>query len=121
MILTLTFERSTGPSVARKEVDDLVESLIRTPGRRGFDSALDSPISTPGTPVVNTGSLPGPSSLSLSGSGRLSRQSDAASDRVSMGTSMAQAMGGLDTGVDRCVNVLSTIIIVLSFTLVLVL
>ena len=107
--------------MARKEVDDLVESLIRTPGRRGFDSALDSTISTPGTPVVNTGSLPGPSSLSLSGSGRLSRQSDAASDRVSMGTSMAQAMGGLDTGVDRYANVLSTINKVAPFTVVLVL
>lgn len=104
--LRLPFERSTGPSIARKEVDDLVESLIRVPGsRRGFDSTIDSPTSTPGTPVALSGSLPGPSSLSLSGSGRLSRQSDAPSDRVSMGTSMAQAMGGLDTGVDRYVNV----------------
>ncbi|KAK7687951.1 hypothetical protein QCA50_009170 [Cerrena zonata] len=96
-------ERSTGPSIARKEVDDLVESLIRpSGGRRGFDSAIDSPTSTPGTPVAISGSLPGPSSLSLSGSGRLSRQSDAPSDRVSMGTSMMQAFnGGLDTGVDR--------------------
>ncbi|KAI0077731.1 WD40 repeat-like protein [Panus rudis PR-1116 ss-1] len=94
--------RSPGPAAAKKDVDDLVSSLIGN--RRGFDSTSGqgSPSSSiPGTPVVSTGSLPGPSSLSLSG--RLSRQSDgASSERVSMGTSMVQTMnGGVDQATDR--------------------
>ncbi|TCD65904.1 hypothetical protein EIP91_002019 [Steccherinum ochraceum] len=98
--------RSAGPGGARRDQDvhDLVSSLIGTtssPGRRGVSSTYDSPSSSiPGTPVVQYASLPGPSSLSLSG--RLSRQSDAPSERLSLGTTMVQSVdGGTDHVMDR--------------------
>ncbi|CCM00365.1 uncharacterized protein FIBRA_02395 [Fibroporia radiculosa] len=85
---------STGPSVARRDVDDLVSSLIGSGIGRGVDSAAESPVSSvPGTPALGqTSSLPGPSAPSLSG--RLSRQSDLASDRVSISTTLAQSANG---------------------------
>lgn len=67
----------TGPSNPNKrDVDDLVNALVGT--RVGIDSGELTPSSSvPGTPsmgqVVN---LPVQSSLSASGSGRVSRQSD---------------------------------------------
>ncbi|KAI0334523.1 dynein intermediate chain [Cubamyces sp. BRFM 1775] len=81
-----------GPSVARRDVDDLVSALIG-PGSR-VDSAVDSPVSSvPGTPALGQISLPGPSALSLSG--RLSRQSDVTSDtRLSMGTTLIHSQNG---------------------------
>ncbi|THH27383.1 hypothetical protein EUX98_g6803 [Antrodiella citrinella] len=98
--------RGAGPSGARREQDvhDLVSSLIGTssPSRRGgLSSNYDSPSSSiPGTPVVQTSSLPGPSSLSLSG--RLSRSSDVTSERLSLGTTMVQSVdGGTDHVMDR--------------------
>ena len=65
------------------DVLDFVDQLVGHPSRRG--SAMASPISSmPSTPVPTM--IPGPSGLSASG--RLSRQSDATSDRVSSGTTM---------------------------------
>ncbi len=57
------------------------------------DSAADTPISsTPGTPALGQSiPLPGPSSIL---SGRLSRQSDATSDRYSLGTTLIQSQNG---------------------------
>ncbi|KAI0924765.1 hypothetical protein AcW1_006784 [Taiwanofungus camphoratus] len=91
---------SGGPSTVRRDVDDLVSSLVGP--SRGVDSAIESPVSSvPGTPALGqTSSLPGPSALSLSG--RLSRQSDAASDRISLGTTFVQSVNGTtDHVVDR--------------------
>ncbi|EMD38886.1 hypothetical protein CERSUDRAFT_112611 [Gelatoporia subvermispora B] len=92
---------SGGPSIVRRDVDDLVNSLIGT-ASRAVDSAAGSPgSSVPGTPSLGqTSSLPGPSALSLSG--RLSRQSDAVSDRVSVGTTFVQSTNGAtENVVDR--------------------
>lgn len=73
-------------------MDELVNELIRSSSNR-IDSAMDTPISsTPGTPSLGHPiSLPGPSSVL---SGRLSRQSDAASDRYSLGTTLVQSQNG---------------------------
>ncbi|PCH44377.1 dynein intermediate chain [Wolfiporia cocos MD-104 SS10] len=96
---------TAGPSnAARRDVDDLVSSLIGTGIGRGGDNGADSPVSsTPGTPApgqTRSGSVPGPSNLSPSG--RLSRQSDVASDRVSQGTTFVHSTnGGTDHVVDR--------------------
>ncbi|KAI0644189.1 dynein intermediate chain [Trametes meyenii] len=83
---------SGGPSIARRDVDDLVSSLIGTNSRG--DSAVDSPVSSvPGTPALGQINLPGPSALSISG--RLSRQSDITSDtRLSLGTTLIQSQNG---------------------------
>ncbi|RDX48242.1 WD40 repeat-like protein [Lentinus brumalis] len=82
---------ATGPSGARRDVDDLVNVLIGSNSR--VDSAADTPISsTPGTPALGQSiPLPGPSSIL---SGRLSRQSDATSDRYSLGTTLIQSQNG---------------------------
>ncbi|EED80588.1 predicted protein, partial [Postia placenta Mad-698-R] len=73
---------TAGPSTARRDVDDLVTSLLGTNIGRSADSANDSPASSmPGTPALGQTSSPaiaGPSALSLSLSGRMSRQSDGA-------------------------------------------
>ncbi|KAH8071803.1 hypothetical protein BXZ70DRAFT_911654, partial [Cristinia sonorae] len=96
--------RTVGTSGARREQDvhDLVSSLIGTasPGRRAVSSNYDSPASSiPGTPVVSSSALPGPSSLL---SGRASRQSDVPSERLSLGTTMVQSIdGGTDHVMDR--------------------
>ncbi|GBE86492.1 Dynein intermediate chain 1 [Sparassis crispa] len=85
---------SAGPS-ARRDVDDIVDSLIGPAGpSRGIENVVDSPVSSvPGTPGLGqTASLPGRSALSLSG--RLSRQSDLASDRISVGTTFVQSANG---------------------------
>ncbi|OSD02964.1 dynein intermediate chain [Trametes coccinea BRFM310] len=82
-----------GPSVARRDVDDLVSSLIGGSSSR-VDSAVDTPVSSvPGTPSRDYSSLPGPSGLSISG--RLSRQSDVTSDtRLSLGTTLIHSQNG---------------------------
>ncbi|GLB41702.1 putative dynein intermediate chain [Lyophyllum shimeji] len=66
-----------GPPPARKDLDDLVNSLVGSSSRSGRESGERSPSSVPGTPSIrdNVG-LPAPSTLSMSGSGRASRQSD---------------------------------------------
>jgi dynein intermediate chain len=74
----------------RKDLDDLVNALVGSPSRGGLDSGDLTPASSiPGTPSLghNIG-LPGPSALSMSGSGRASRQSDFSADRVSLGTTL---------------------------------
>ncbi|KAH9933309.1 WD40-repeat-containing domain protein [Fomitopsis serialis] len=92
-----------GPSVVRRDVDDLVSSLIGTDiGRRVDSRAGSPPTSVPSTPLLaQSRSLAGPSTLSPSG--RLSRQSDAASDRISVGTTFVQSStnGTTDHVVDR--------------------
>lgn len=101
--------QTAGPSTARRDVDDLVTSLLGTNIGRSADSANDSPASSmPGTPALGQTSSPaiaGPSALSLSLSGRMSRQSDGASDRVSLGTTFVQsANGGTDNVIERYVS-----------------
>ena len=82
--------QAAGPS-RRENIDELVNVLIGSNSR--VDSGLDTPISsTPGTPALGQPiSLPGTSSIL---SGRLSRQSDAASDRLSLGTTLIQSQNG---------------------------
>ncbi|KDR67965.1 hypothetical protein GALMADRAFT_272810 [Galerina marginata CBS 339.88] len=77
------------PSATKKDVDDLVNSLVG--GRIGVDSGDLTPASSiPGTPAVGHHiNLPGPSGgvgASVSGSGRVSRQSDF-QERLSGGSS----------------------------------
>ncbi|KAH9852044.1 dynein intermediate chain [Lenzites betulinus] len=80
------------PTVARRDVDDLVSSLIGI-NSRGDSAAVSPASSVPGTPALGHISLPGPSALLTSG--RLSRQSDATSDtRLSMGTTLIQSQNG---------------------------
>ncbi|KZT27753.1 dynein intermediate chain [Neolentinus lepideus HHB14362 ss-1] len=79
-----------GPSTARRDVDDLVNSLLGS--RRGVDSAgeLTPSSSVPGTPSLGQGSsFSGQSALS----GRLSRQSqsDFGSEALSLGTTLAHS------------------------------
>ncbi|EJF64142.1 WD40 repeat-like protein [Dichomitus squalens LYAD-421 SS1] len=83
-------ESTGGPSGARRDVDDLVNALIGSGSRA---DGADTPVSSvPGTPALGHASLPGPSSVL---SGRLSRQSDAASDsRYSLGTTLIQSQNG---------------------------
>ncbi|TFK51665.1 WD40 repeat-like protein [Heliocybe sulcata] len=83
-------EVRTAPVTVRRDVDDLVNSLLG--GRRGIDSAgdLTPSSSVPGTPSIGQGSsLAGPSALS----GRLSRQSqsDFGSEALSLGTTLAHS------------------------------
>ncbi|KDQ61593.1 hypothetical protein JAAARDRAFT_171900 [Jaapia argillacea MUCL 33604] len=97
-----TERRSTevAPYTARRDVDELVESILGS-SRRGMDSGGLTPSSSvPGTPTLGqTISLPGPSSLLSSLSGRLSRQSDAGSEQASLGTTLVQS--GTDNVVER--------------------
>ncbi|KII85823.1 hypothetical protein PLICRDRAFT_115348 [Plicaturopsis crispa FD-325 SS-3] len=85
-------------TATRGDVDDLVNALVGgSPSRSGsrvvssgLDSADMTPSSSlPGTPALGHGSLPLPSLLAVSG--RASRQSDQGSDRVSLGTTLAQS------------------------------
>ena len=71
----------------------------------GLTSFENSPVtSTPGTPAANhTVSLPGPSTLSISSSGRVSRQSDVStSDRYT--SSSTQAQSATEHVIDRSVT-----------------
>jgi dynein intermediate chain, cytosolic len=81
--LTFLRQQSVGAPVPRRDVDDLVASLVGSAGRGGVDSDDLTPGSSiPGSPSLShaTG-LPGQSLLTLSG--RASRQSDgASSERV---------------------------------------
>ncbi|TFK25590.1 dynein intermediate chain [Coprinopsis marcescibilis] len=69
-------------SPARRDVDDFVNELIGSPRRSGRTSGDLTPSeSVPGTPALShTIQLPGPTGLS--GSGRVSRQSDFTSERL---------------------------------------
>ncbi|KAG5647883.1 hypothetical protein DXG03_007807 [Asterophora parasitica] len=64
-----------GPTPVRRDLDDLVNELVgSSPSRGGRDSGDRSPASSiPGTPSLGHSiGLPGPSALSMSGSGRAS-------------------------------------------------
>ncbi|KAN0088532.1 WD40-repeat-containing domain protein [Tylopilus felleus] len=81
-------EATAGPSTAaRRDVDDLVNALVGAT-RGGVDSTGDvTPSSSlPDTPPRQSALLH--SSSALSPSGRVSRQSDVGSDRLSMGVTM---------------------------------
>ena len=87
-------------------MDDLVNVLVGPSSR--VDTAVDTPISSvPGTPALGQPiSLPGPPSVL---SGRLSRNSDAASDRYSLGTTLIQSQNGATENVmDRCVHTMGS-------------
>ncbi|EGN92188.1 hypothetical protein SERLA73DRAFT_173045 [Serpula lacrymans var. lacrymans S7.3] len=77
-----------GPSIARRDVDDLVNALVG-----GLSSTSDV---TPSSSLPGTPPRPAPNTLSgysaLSISGRLSRQSDVGSDRPSIGTTLVQSV-----------------------------
>ncbi|KAK7445441.1 hypothetical protein VKT23_014860 [Stygiomarasmius scandens] len=83
--------RQDGPSTPRRagpgEVDDFVNSILRE--SRGPSAGLDSgdltpSSSLPGTPLLGQSTLPHSHSIG-NGSGRVSRQSDIGSDRISFG------------------------------------
>ncbi|KAI0726724.1 WD40 repeat-like protein [Fomitopsis betulina] len=91
------------PSADRINVDELVTSLIGNNNGRRMDSRAGSPgpTSVPGTPLISQ-SRNLPAASTLSPSGRISRQSDAASDHISVGTTFAQStVGTTDHVVDR--------------------
>lgn len=86
------------PSAARRDVDQLVNQLVGD-GSSSFRTPDMTPSpSVPGTPSLGHAiNLPGPSGLNPSG--RVSRQSDAASDLLSMGTTLMNS--GTDNILDR--------------------
>jgi dynein intermediate chain len=71
-------------------------------GKSGLDSGDLTPLSIPGSPSIGqVSALPGQSALSLSGSGRASRQSDL-QERVSIG---ASTLAGLsNSGTDHVIE-----------------
>ncbi|KAJ8522741.1 hypothetical protein ONZ45_g723 [Pleurotus djamor] len=90
---------TSGPPPSTKEVHDIIDSLIG-PGRKGADSGDLTPLSVPGTPSLGQrDTLPGPSALSGSGSGRASRQSDFGSLGITLNTSATSS--GTDHVIDR--------------------
>ncbi|OAX38984.1 WD40 repeat-like protein [Rhizopogon vinicolor AM-OR11-026] len=92
-------QSEAGPSSgARRDVDELVNQLVGN--RSGLDTGGDvTPSSSlPNTPPRPTANLFYGSTLSPSG--RVSRQSDAGSDRVSMGTTMV----GMTEHIERVVT-----------------
>ncbi|EAU90208.2 dynein intermediate chain [Coprinopsis cinerea okayama7 len=78
-------EQAAASPAKQRDVEDLVNMLVGSPRRSGRTSGDLTPSeSIPGTPALShTIQLPGPSGLS--GSGRVSRQSDFASERVFSG------------------------------------
>ncbi|KAF5373244.1 hypothetical protein D9615_007436 [Tricholomella constricta] len=87
-----------GPTPVRKDLDDLVNALVGSPSRGGRDSGDRSP-SIPGTPSLGHSiGLPGPSALSMSGSGRASRQSDFS---ASVGAAPALQSSSTDHVIER--------------------
>ncbi|KAF8223518.1 WD40 repeat-like protein [Tricholoma matsutake] len=82
-----------GPTPVRKDLDELVNALVGSPSRGGSESGDLTPSSPiPGTPSLGPSvALPGHSARSIPGSGRASRQSDFSSDRISLGTTLAQS------------------------------
>ncbi|KAF8075085.1 cytoplasmic dynein intermediate chain [Lyophyllum atratum] len=86
------------PTPARKDLDDLINSIVGSSSRGGRDSGDRSP-SIPGTPSLGASvGLPGPSALSMSGSGRASRQSDFSS---SVGTTPVLPSSSTDHVIER--------------------
>ncbi|KAF8630746.1 hypothetical protein AX17_005341 [Amanita inopinata Kibby_2008] len=100
---------AVGHSRKRIDVDSMVNDLLGPPDiRSGATSFDNTPVtSTPGTPSVghNTVSLPGPSALSISTSGRVSRQSDFSSDRfTSSATQALSSSSATDHVMDRAMT-----------------
>lgn len=86
----------------RRDLDDLVNSLVGNPNRGGLDSGDLTPLSVPSTPAMGHPiGLPGPSALSMSGSGRASRQSDFSSERISV-TLAQSSNSATDHVIERC-------------------
>ncbi|KAG6850761.1 hypothetical protein H0H93_008799 [Arthromyces matolae] len=85
----------------KAHLDELVNSLVGTPSRGSRESTGERSPSIPGTPSLgNTIGLPGPSILSISGSGRASRQSDFS---ASVGPQQAQPSSSTDHVIERSV------------------
>ena len=102
-IIKYLFQQGAGPSAtSKKDVEDLVNALVG--GRSGLDSGELTPSSSiPGTPAFgHTVNLPGHSALSLSGSGRVSRQSDQ-QERLSVGntTMVGSSHAATDNVIER--------------------
>ncbi|KAL4063150.1 WD40-repeat-containing domain protein [Scleroderma citrinum] len=91
-------EAGSTSNAARRDVDELVNALV---GNRGLDSGGDiTPSSSmPGTPPRQSTLFYGTSTLSPSG--RVSRQSDAGSDKNSLGTTM---IGTANSGTDHVIE-----------------
>ncbi|KAG6813836.1 hypothetical protein H0H92_006780 [Tricholoma furcatifolium] len=88
-----------GPTPVRRDLDDLVNSLVGSPSRGSRESGGELSPSIPGTPALNTTiGLPGPSVLSMSGSGRASRQSDFS---ASVGPIPAQTSSSTEHVIER--------------------
>ncbi|KAF8629063.1 hypothetical protein AX15_003561 [Amanita polypyramis BW_CC] len=98
---------SAGPSKKRLDVESLVNDILGHDIRPGLTSFDNTPVtSAPGTPYVgHTMSLPGPSALSISTSGRVSRQSDfSTSDRVTVSTQAQPSSSATDHVMDRAMT-----------------
>ncbi|KAG6854015.1 hypothetical protein C0991_011502 [Blastosporella zonata] len=92
-------KRIVGPTPVRRDLDDLVNSLVGSPSRGSRESGGDRSPSIPGTPSLgNTIGLPGPSALFMSGSGRASRQSDLS---ASVGPIPTQPSSATDHVIER--------------------
>ena len=81
--LVFLLQQSAAPSTVRREVDDILSTFGVSTSRGGIDSGDLTPSSSiPGSPSLGytTTGLPGQTHLTLSG--RVSRQSDVQSDRV---------------------------------------
>ncbi|KAG6868069.1 hypothetical protein C0993_007802 [Termitomyces sp. T159_Od127] len=88
-----------GPTPVRRDLDDLVNSLVGSPSRGSRESGGDRSPSIPGTPSMgNMIGLAGPSALSMSGSGRASRQSDFS---TSIGPTPNQPSSSTDHVIER--------------------
>lgn len=86
----------------RKDLDELVNALVGSPSYGGSDSGDLTPSSPiPGTPFLGPSMLPGPSTRSIPGSGRASRQSDFSSDRIGIGLPLAQSSNATDHVIER--------------------
>ncbi|KAF8159787.1 WD40-repeat-containing domain protein [Crassisporium funariophilum] len=86
----------------RRDVDDLVNALVGS--RSGMDSGELTPSSSmPGTPAMGHHiSLPVHAALSMSGSGRASRQSDFQPERLSLGnTYVGSSNSATDNVIER--------------------
>ncbi|PFH51047.1 hypothetical protein AMATHDRAFT_75234 [Amanita thiersii Skay4041] len=100
-------EAATPSKAKRLDVEWIVNDLLGPELRSSPASVDHTPItSTPGTPSIgHTVSLPGPSSLSLSTSGRVSRQSDVGSDRYnSNSTQVFTINSSTDHVIDRAIT-----------------
>ena len=95
-LIHVLFFKSSAPSVARKDVDELVRELVGGASSiRAPESNNESPLSSvPGTPVLGQTATLHPQPTAPSILGRTSRQSDAAFDRVSLGTAVTQSTNG---------------------------